>query len=217
MSRDAASLGGEALEWLGEASRDQRCERAGPHAVDERRTELLVSEDRGELRQAADARQRRDLFRERFRRETEPRRDPEAEAREAIERGRLAADPSHIRAATVEPFDQSARRLSGNRHPGSLARRRPALASRTTQPGTATRMTQGDEMRTFCQRSVAHILGVTPGGSPEDMDRQPSRARLIIAAILLGVGLGGFFDGIVLHQILQWHHMISTPMPPDTV
>jgi uncharacterized membrane protein len=26
---------------------------------------------------------------------------------------------------------------------------------------------------------------------------------------LLGVGLGGFVDGIVFHQILQWHHMLS--------
>jgi uncharacterized membrane protein len=26
---------------------------------------------------------------------------------------------------------------------------------------------------------------------------------------LFGIGLGGFVDGIVLHQILQWHHMIS--------
>jgi uncharacterized membrane protein len=28
-------------------------------------------------------------------------------------------------------------------------------------------------------------------------------------ALLLGVGLGGFVDGIVLHQILQWHHMLT--------
>jgi uncharacterized membrane protein len=28
------------------------------------------------------------------------------------------------------------------------------------------------------------------------------------AGIVLGVGLGGFFDGIVLHQILGWHHLI---------
>jgi uncharacterized membrane protein len=28
------------------------------------------------------------------------------------------------------------------------------------------------------------------------------------AGIVLGLGLGGFFDGIVLHQILGWHHMI---------
>jgi uncharacterized membrane protein len=27
--------------------------------------------------------------------------------------------------------------------------------------------------------------------------------------ILLGIGLGGLFDGIVFHQILGWHHLIS--------
>ncbi|WP_439533730.1 DUF2243 domain-containing protein [Polymorphobacter sp.] len=27
--------------------------------------------------------------------------------------------------------------------------------------------------------------------------------------VLLGVALGGFFDGILLHQILQWHHLLS--------
>lgn len=36
------------------------------------------------------------------------------------------------------------------------------------------------------------------------------RSRSIVApGLLLGVGLGGFVDGIVLHQILQWHHMLS--------
>jgi uncharacterized membrane protein len=38
-----------------------------------------------------------------------------------------------------------------------------------------------------------------------------------LPAILLGIGLGGFFDGIVLHQILQWHHMASELYPPDSV
>lgn len=28
------------------------------------------------------------------------------------------------------------------------------------------------------------------------------------AGYLLGFGLGGFFDGILLHQILQWHHLL---------
>lgn len=38
------------------------------------------------------------------------------------------------------------------------------------------------------------------------------------AGIFFGLGLGGFFDGIVLHQILQWHHMVtSAGYPPDTV
>ena len=27
--------------------------------------------------------------------------------------------------------------------------------------------------------------------------------------LLLGFALGGFFDGILLHQILQWHHLLS--------
>ncbi len=40
---------------------------------------------------------------------------------------------------------------------------------------------------------------------------------MVVAAILLGIGLGGFFDGIVLHQILQWHHMVSTPTPPTSL
>lgn len=30
----------------------------------------------------------------------------------------------------------------------------------------------------------------------------------IIPGILMGVSLAGLFDGIFLHQILQWHHMI---------
>ncbi|CAB3895423.1 DUF2243 domain-containing protein [Achromobacter piechaudii] len=29
------------------------------------------------------------------------------------------------------------------------------------------------------------------------------------AGFLLGFGMGGFFDGILLHQILQWHHLLS--------
>lgn len=38
------------------------------------------------------------------------------------------------------------------------------------------------------------------------------------AGIFLGLGLGGFFDGIVLHQILQWHHMVtSAGFPADTL
>lgn len=40
------------------------------------------------------------------------------------------------------------------------------------------------------------------------------QGALITAGILLGTGLGGFVDGIVLHQILQWHNMLSTTHPP---
>lgn len=37
---------------------------------------------------------------------------------------------------------------------------------------------------------------------------------------LFGLGLGGFVDGIVFHQVLQWHHMLtgdSGGEPSDTV
>lgn len=33
--------------------------------------------------------------------------------------------------------------------------------------------------------------------------------RWIWAGAALGFALGGFFDGILLHQILQWHHLLS--------
>ena len=36
------------------------------------------------------------------------------------------------------------------------------------------------------------------------------------AGVFLGLGLGGFFDGIVFHQILQWHHMVSSAGYPPT-
>jgi uncharacterized membrane protein len=37
---------------------------------------------------------------------------------------------------------------------------------------------------------------------------------LVAAGLVLGVGLGGFVDGILLHQILQWHNMLSSTYPP---
>ncbi|NTS42304.1 DUF2243 domain-containing protein [Flavisolibacter sp. BT320] len=35
--------------------------------------------------------------------------------------------------------------------------------------------------------------------------------------MVLGIGLGGFIDGIVLHQILQWHEMLSNKIPPTNL
>jgi uncharacterized membrane protein len=45
--------------------------------------------------------------------------------------------------------------------------------------------------------------------------RVPSYAKL--PGILLGMGLGGFVDGILLHQILQWHNMGSARVAPTTL
>nr|WP_244970688.1 DUF2243 domain-containing protein [Gordonia jinghuaiqii] len=42
----------------------------------------------------------------------------------------------------------------------------------------------------------------------ESHDVRPT--SLTLPGIVLGVGLGGFVDGILLHQILQWHHMLTS-------
>lgn len=46
------------------------------------------------------------------------------------------------------------------------------------------------------------------------MAKATHRGAIISAGILLGTGLGGFVDGIALHQILQWHNMLSSVRPP---
>ena len=46
----------------------------------------------------------------------------------------------------------------------------------------------------------------TPAEGPPHVVRPPSR----LPGLLYGLGLGGFVDGIVLHQVLQWHHMVSS-------
>jgi uncharacterized membrane protein len=47
-------------------------------------------------------------------------------------------------------------------------------------------------------------------GAVPSQDYEPRFSNsLLWAGYLLGFGLGGFFDGILLHQILQWHHLLS--------
>jgi uncharacterized membrane protein len=58
--------------------------------------------------------------------------------------------------------------------------------------------------------SSKHIAG--------PLERNQSSDRpLIVAGIVLGLGQGGFFDGIVFHQLLQWHHMFSSVSTDMTV
>ncbi len=47
-------------------------------------------------------------------------------------------------------------------------------------------------------------------GVQADGDRFNSSAHFLAAGVVLGLGLGGLVDGILLHQILQWHHMLSS-------
>jgi uncharacterized membrane protein len=50
--------------------------------------------------------------------------------------------------------------------------------------------------------------------------QHPSAATprgVVLPGMLIGIGLGGFVDGIVLHQVLQWHHMVSSETSVETV
>ncbi len=40
---------------------------------------------------------------------------------------------------------------------------------------------------------------------------------MVTATTTLGIGIGGMLDGTVLHQILQWHEMLSNKLPPFTL
>jgi uncharacterized membrane protein len=46
---------------------------------------------------------------------------------------------------------------------------------------------------------------------------QTPRRGITLPGIVLGVGMGGFVDGVVLHQLLQWHHLLTSEYPSDTV
>src|SRR3954467_13174148 len=49
---------------------------------------------------------------------------------------------------------------------------------------------------------------------PED---ERSEDGVLAAGIVLGIGFAALFDGVVFHQVLQWHHMLSAWHPADTV
>jgi uncharacterized membrane protein len=53
----------------------------------------------------------------------------------------------------------------------------------------------------------ARSAAVARGDAGTPVARGPNP---LVGGVLLGVGFGGFLDGIVLHQILQWHHMLTS-------
>ncbi len=46
----------------------------------------------------------------------------------------------------------------------------------------------------------------TPAGRHAGTEGDPPSR---VPGLLMGLGLGGLLDAVVLHQILQWHHMLS--------
>jgi uncharacterized membrane protein len=71
----------------------------------------------------------------------------------------------------------------------------PARAFRRHTPGNPSRMA---------------TLGTHGTGRRDASLSEAAITRPRAPGIVLGVGLGGFVDGIVLHQILQWHHLLSS-------
>ena len=46
--------------------------------------------------------------------------------------------------------------------------------------------------------------------APERQTTATPTRGIGLPGIILGIGLGGFIDGILLHQVLQWHHMLTS-------
>lgn len=44
-----------------------------------------------------------------------------------------------------------------------------------------------------------------------------ARSSLTTAGLVLGIGLGALIEGIMLCQILQWHHMVSSRISAETL
>jgi uncharacterized membrane protein len=49
------------------------------------------------------------------------------------------------------------------------------------------------------------------------MNARSTRRPLIAAGTLLGIGMGGFVDGILFHQLLQVHNMLSARYPTSGI
>ena len=55
-------------------------------------------------------------------------------------------------------------------------------------------------------------------GGEEMVMRDAAGVRAAVTAgVLLGIGMGGFVDGILFHQILQLHNMLSNTVPRDSL
>ncbi|MFN3404536.1 MAG: DUF2243 domain-containing protein [Cytophagaceae bacterium] len=59
--------------------------------------------------------------------------------------------------------------------------------------------------------------GLKKADSFPRLDERVKTGKGVASGLLIGMGLGGFLDGIILHQILQWHQMISNILPPVTL
>jgi uncharacterized membrane protein len=64
----------------------------------------------------------------------------------------------------------------------------------------------------FERRTYARAVHSSSGAAWDEPSIAPICAvqrSWAIGGLLLGVSLWGLFDGILLHQVLQWHHLLS--------
>ena len=170
--RRASSL---ARRSSGSARPDATAAPGGPASIASTRVVRVASvgEDARVGRQPIAAGQRRDLCREGIGREAEPGRDPEAEARQPVERGRLAADPRDVRAATIEPLDQGVRRLERGRASGESSKAAPGAGSTSVA------------LHQSCNRSRAGLQAVRRGSVVSWLSHHAlweDRGRILLAA-----------------------------------
>ena len=59
----------------------------------------------------------------------------------------------------------------------------------------------------FARPSEARGVTVTP----------PRSWSMLVGAGVLGFGLGGLVDVLVFHHVLQWHHLVSSLVPPESL
>jgi uncharacterized membrane protein len=72
---------------------------------------------------------------------------------------------------------------------------------------------------TTAGREIGPMLGSAASMAMSAGHEASTSAPPKLPGFLMGLGFGGFVDGIVLHQVLQWHHMLTSTgdHPSDTV
>ena len=82
-----------------------------------------------------------------------------------------------------------------------------------TRPPSATSFSLGDAVARYVLVCCSQRFSRRTSGIGALVKEKPS----VLPGLLFGLGFGGFVDGIVLHEILQWHHMISGAQSSETL
>ena len=60
-------------------------------------------------------------------------------------------------------------------------------------------------------------MSAIPSRARIETMNEPANRALIAAGAAIGIGMGGFVDGILFHQLLQTHNMLSAKFPPTNI